>query len=627
MKTTTPTMKTKHAPHDSSTTTTFHGFHYDQHEGTPLYFLTLRTQHPKNPLEFGIAKETDQGTILTTHLSPQHIADIITTTFHHHVQNGTATYVALQLVQINQRYTEKFRNRNTLDSQTYYTLIFRQDPAITDAIDMSLVLEQLRTIAWTNWLHLTAAEIADRTQNNCVTSSIKPRHPDRLQKPKPSPSPWTPFMDLYLPACNNLANTAYGILTGFPMPVQYFNNRRFLVYLNKRLYDLLKPFLPMIMQDYLTYPNLIGLRSGKFTTSAPTHHTNTVTYVAAPHSDRFTSLLDAQHKYFQHNKCQHFDMFGIHFRITPLPNSTPKGLEIRNKLHEAYDILFDTFTAYRKVPIPMQYFTTDITDTVITQIIKTTHVKAFIPYFQDETNPDPDHYVLFLTNHTQFLYTTANNLYDVLPDFPVGLITPPANTPENSTNHPTPSTDATSTTTYDQHYDDDLAFLTLLTTQTDTQEQARTQNTDSTDSITTTDTPMLNATEPSTIPNQISTSKRPHNPSGETITPELCRSKHTQDNDSMVIDDPTNTNHTDALPPESIPDADYMFDQNHSQDTRLEIMDALGIAKTHSLQHYQQTYNYVAHSKQIDITYMKQLATNLLDAHNDSKASPNKHHE
>jgi hypothetical protein len=70
-----------------------------------------------------------------------------------------------------------------------------------------------------------------------------------------------------------------------------------------------------------------------------------------------------------------------------------------------------------------------------------------------------------------------------------------------------------------------------------------------------------------------------------------------------------------------------MFDQNHSQDTRLEIMDALGIAKTHSLQHYQQTYNYVAHSKQIDITYMKQLATNLLDAHNDSKASPTKHHE
>jgi hypothetical protein len=136
-------MKTKHAPHDTSTTTTFHRFNYDQHEGTPLYFLTLCTQHPKNPLEFGMTKETDQGTILTTHLSLQYIANIITTTFHHHVQNGTAAYVALQLVQINQHYTEKFCNQNTLDSQTYCTLIFQQDPAITNAINMSLMFKQL----------------------------------------------------------------------------------------------------------------------------------------------------------------------------------------------------------------------------------------------------------------------------------------------------------------------------------------------------------------------------------------------------------------------------------------------------------------------------------------------------
>jgi hypothetical protein len=177
-----------------------------------------------------------------------------------------------------------------LDSQTYYTLIFRQDPTITDAIDMSLVLEQLRTIAWTNWLHLTADEIVDRKKTNQLTSTVTPRHPDRIRKPKPSSSPWSPFMDLYLPACNNISDNAYGILTGFPMPVQYFNNRRFLVYLNEILYNLLKPFLPTIMQDYLTYPNLIGLRSGKFTTSAPTHHTNTVTYVAAPTAIAFPAF-------------------------------------------------------------------------------------------------------------------------------------------------------------------------------------------------------------------------------------------------------------------------------------------------------------------------------------------------
>jgi hypothetical protein len=432
-------------------------------------------------------------------------------------------------------------------------------------------------------------------------------------------------MDLYLPACNNISDTAYGILTGFPMPVQYFNNRRFLVYLNEILYNLLKPFLPTVMQDYLTYPpNLIGLRSGKFTMSSPTHHSNTVTYVAAPHSDRFTSLLEAQTKYFKTTNRQHFEMFGITFRITPLPTSTPKGLEIRKKLHEAYDILFDTFTEYRKVPIPYSYFTTEITDTIITQIIKTKHVKAFIPYFQDETNPDPDHYTLFLTNHTQFLYTTAKNLYDVL-DLPPGLITPPTQ-PADPANNSTTTSDSTTPTAYDQHYDDDLAFLTLLTTtdtNSSTQEQTRTHNTDSTDSITTTDTPMHTLPDTPTIPDQILTSKRPHQPSGETVTPDLRRSKHTtpDDDDSMIIDDPN------ALPPESIPDADYTFDPTHSQDTRLEIIDALGIAKTHSPRHYQQTYDYIANTKHIDITYMKKLATQLLDAHNDSMASPNNNHE
>jgi hypothetical protein len=152
-------------------------------------------------------------------------------------------------------------------------------------------------------------------------------------------------------------------------------------------------------------------------------------------------------------------------------------------------------------------------------------------------------------------------------------------------------------------------------------------NTDSTDSITTTDTPMPTIADNNpTIPDQILTSKRPHQPSGETITPDLRRSKHTtDDDDSMVIDDPNNP--VSSLPPEGISDAEYMFDNNHSQDTRLEIIDALGIAKAHSLQHYQQTYNYIANSKQIDITYMKQLATHLLDARNDSKASPHGDHE
>jgi hypothetical protein len=433
-------------------------------------------------------------------------------------------------------------------------------------------------------------------------------------------------MDLYLPACNNITDTAHGILTGFPMPVQYFNNRRFLVYLNERIYTLLQPFLPTIMQDYLTYPNLIGLRSGKFTTSAPTHHSNTVTYVAASDIDRFNNLLAAQTQYFQTSKCQHFQMFGITFRITPLPNSSPKGIEIRQKLHDTCDLLFNTFTDYRKVLIPYAYFTTPVTDDVITQIVSAKHVKACIPYFRDETNPDPDHYVLFLTNHTQFLYTTANNLYDVMPDLPAGLIVAPKQPdPHNDASTGTPSTNS-----YDPNYDDDIAFLQLLTN-TDSP-PSKPSTIDSTDSITTTDDPMITATTPADIPNHISTMKRPHHPTGETIAPDIRRSKPTQTSpthpprttEDMIIDTP-NPKHT-HLPSESISDSAYMFDPTHSQDTRLEIMDALGIAKTISHQHYEQTYNYIATTKHIDIDHVKQLATQPLDAHNDSHASPHNNH-
>jgi hypothetical protein len=110
-------------------------------------------------------------------------------------------------------------------------------------------------------------------------------------------------MDIYLPACNHDNDTAYGILTGLPTTVQYFNNRRLLVHLNERLHTILKPYLPTILQDYTTYPNLVGLRTGKFTSSAPIRKSHIVTYIATSHSNHFTSLYKAQAKHLQQNNC------------------------------------------------------------------------------------------------------------------------------------------------------------------------------------------------------------------------------------------------------------------------------------------------------------------------------------
>jgi hypothetical protein len=103
-------MKIKSPSHGIESATTYHSFNYETHSGCPLFFLTLRAQHPKNPLQYGIAREDDHGHILTQHLTPDIINDIINETFQHHIQHQTTEYIALQLVQINQRYTEHFTN-------------------------------------------------------------------------------------------------------------------------------------------------------------------------------------------------------------------------------------------------------------------------------------------------------------------------------------------------------------------------------------------------------------------------------------------------------------------------------------------------------------------------------------
>jgi hypothetical protein len=154
-------------PHEVETITTFHNFQFDTHEGSPLYFLTLRALHPMNPLQVGIAHETDDGYIETDHLTAQGIANILSTTFQHHLDNcfNEDKYIALQLVQINQRpYKELSAKewhgpKKNIIGQTYFTLIFLQNPSITNAIDTTLVLDQLHTIVWTDWLHNDATEL------------------------------------------------------------------------------------------------------------------------------------------------------------------------------------------------------------------------------------------------------------------------------------------------------------------------------------------------------------------------------------------------------------------------------------------------------------------------------------
>jgi hypothetical protein len=576
-------------------------------------------------------------------MDPQLIADIINTTFQHHVhQSLEHEYVALQLVQINQRYSEQLHNhRYGLRSQTYFTLIFRQDPQITDAIDPTLILEQLRTIVFASWIHVTADELQKRQQRNVHTTPIQPSSKDRMALPKPSPSPWTPFLDFYLPACNAPHDDAYAIVTGLPITVDYFNNRRFLLHINDRFHDMLTPYLPAVMTDPITYPNLIGLRTGKFTSSSPTPQSTMVAYIAASHIDCFENLYQAQNRLFLTTKTQYFDFYGIKLRITPLPNSSLTGLELRNRLHEAYDLLYATFHEYTKVLIPIDYFTMPVTDEIINTILRAKYVKACIPFFQDETNSDPDHYVLFLVNCVHTTFADPNTLYEVITDFPPGLVQPPS---APVTAHPTQSQARNTTkhtSTFQDAVADDIAFLQLLTNTTKP------------------DIPSPN----NQIPSLITTSppKRPHHPSGATIQPIPRRPKPAtcptpQDNMDVDVQPPddhtTTTTDTDGgsipssqfhifrnatpvesyrLHPENIPDNQYLFDPTHSQQTRLEVLDALGVAKTVLYQNYENTITYATNHKHIDIDQLKAIATQQPPtpprAHNDSQAPPHDNHE
>jgi hypothetical protein len=165
-------------------------------------------------------------------------------------------------------------------------------------------------MVWTDWLHNDSTELNRRQRLNRLTAPLK-------------------FNEKV-----TVSDRAAGLLIGLPITTKYIiNNQRILVYLNEQIHSLLQEFLPPTMKDFTTFPNLIGLRSGKFTSNAPHIITSTVTYVAASDPEQFTNLYLAQHRYFQATKKQALELYGLQLRIIPLPPTSTKGLELRTELH------------------------------------------------------------------------------------------------------------------------------------------------------------------------------------------------------------------------------------------------------------------------------------------------------
>jgi hypothetical protein len=315
-----------------------------------------------------------------------------------------------------------------------------------------------------------------------------------------------------------------------------------------------------------------------------------------------------------------------------MPDRTRQGFEIRANIHTAASALHDNLKNAKKLAIPIDYFTEDVNTTTINRILRTRLVIAFVPDFEDESNDRISHYILFVIHNYQTYDLGIKNLETILPDFPKNLIKVPV-TPVS----PPKSTPQTPTVIIETNHQSDLeAFAYML------QSPAFARSTST-----------INIPPPTTI----TTPKRPHIPTGETVTPLKQKSKSqvmpinlppdnaqtsdtattsTQDslsyptfpehqNEDIMMDEDEYFDHNDEE--EEIPDTQYEFCLEHSQPTRLEIMDALGIARSISTKRYKETYHYITrHGNAVDIEQLKHFAARPQTppqhnrAHNDSSA-------
>lgn len=614
---------------DDHLTTTFHGFSYETHRDAALYFMTLRVQFPKYPVAAGIATENARGQLKTTPFTPQTIADIINTTFQHHATLQTAPYIALRLVQITE--TRRQTWTKPQKDQSYFTLIFLQNPDIVDAIDPSLVLEHLREIVFSDWFHFAAHEIKFHRENNMLTSQAlnnsKPE--DRKQFSAPSNSPWLPYLDMYLPPCNCFDDKVYGIINGFPITMDPFEkNRRFPIYLARRFYDILYDFLPPTLKDYHLFPNLIGIRKGKFASSA-LNQTHSVFYVAASSQAEFDGFHQAYTRYIQAKEKQSpgkpafIELYGLRLCIIPMPPSGQRGVRIREALHAACQHLHKQYKNNTvKLILHSSHFKVPITDNIINKILATQLVISFIPDFPDETIVDPQQYHLYVRDVATTHYLDIYTIEEKLKDFPKGLLAPlPLPTEEKPAASPAKTAAQQAFATM-QH---DLQALTYLV-----------------------QTPYQPEITQDSIPTHIVTPapKRQHIPTGETVHPPPQKPKNynydpmlngpnTMDIDHTTHTDDTSTdtgaqasfqehqpsvNLDQSDDPESIPDSQYEFNLQHSQNTRLEIMDTLNIAKSKSTERFNTVHNYITSVPHPDLDHAKKMAmAPLSKSHTSSK--------
>jgi hypothetical protein len=519
----------------------------------------------------------------------------------------------MQLVQLNELRPD-YSTAN--QDQTYFMLVFRPDPTSPDTPAPLHIIEQLRDIVLSDWLHFSAADIQSHRSNNTTTTRpCEYRKPERrLILTRPISSPWIPYLDLYLPACNAIADRSLGILTGLPITIPPLNtNQRLHFHLLDHLFHLFDPFLPDILKDPFLRRNLLGIRSGKFTIpgqSKPQY----VAYISATSQQVFNLFFNAQQKYLDSLNKLCINLYGFQVRIVSMPN--PKKREdqpIRARIHSTASMLHNNLQRSIQLRIPIDYFSSPITDQVIQRVLNTKLVIAFLPVFHDQTKPTITHYVLYVfRNHQTCQLDNIKKIERTLPDFPKNLLIIPAVDPNSAV---ISDSNSHSTLPHGNRKTELDAFDIMIQSPAFYNKTSATSAWDLDDKI----------------PSHISTSKRSHHSSGDTQhKPPRQKSRnhgdHTSDSTTAHSSESPSVNtdfcehqtehmdediQDDSQTDELIPDSQYAFCLDHSQATRLEVRDALGIARSISDKRFQETYLFLARhgNAPFDLTLLKSIAS------------------
>ena len=279
---------------------------------------------------------------------------------------------------------------------SYFHVTLRPNPNTTDAFDPELFYQQALCFVLQQWhKHRNDQFFQPFPANPSDRYDCALYNPETL-KPV-STNPWTPHIQLLLPATNAFNEKARGILMG-PTPALFQSNRRTLDHITEQLYLAFRPALanPANIRNNLYYPTLhsfrqdVGVRPAYFPHSNYNNKNNKkqtaykVYYVSTSHIDIWKLLIRINKP---PNATKPTDIDGIPFELLAFPHNPSAILPLIAAIHQSTREFKLIATKRFKIPMSSQHRA---------QILALPTVKALIPVFPLHSNEPVAHRLALL---------------------------------------------------------------------------------------------------------------------------------------------------------------------------------------------------------------------------------------